>query len=204
MGSHSSNLDRYLAVLRASFSLELAMEGAHNVRLSLLGASAALAFGLALSACSSDAGSSSAVPSSGAQALAMGRSHGHGLVTRLMPGVKPLTGPGCNYSVYSGCFYVTPGDSGPYLTTSGSPSAEFYNNAYIVNNKGGKIDKKFHTHFSPYPGNPTQQYIKYKGEGPKQDGQVKFTDYYCIGSSPSSCTGSTYTLKFGIALTPKS
>jgi len=36
----------------------------------------------------------------------------------------------------------------------------FYNNAYIVNNKGGKIDKKFHTHFSPYPGNPTQQYIK--------------------------------------------
>jgi len=173
------------------------------VRLSLLCASAALAFGLALSACSSDAGSSSAVPSSGGQALATGGSHGHGLVTRLMPGVKPLTGIGCDYSVYSFCFYVTPGNLGPYVTTSAGSGYELYNDAYIVSNKKGKIDKKFHTYFYPDPGNPTSQYINYKGKGPKQDGQVKFTDYYCIGFSPSTCTGSTYTLKLGIALTPK-
>jgi len=172
------------------------------MRLSYLCASAALAAGLALSACSSGAGSSPALPSSGAQALVMG--HDHGLVTRLMPGVKPLT-IGCDYSEYSFCFYVTPGNSGPYVTTSAGSGYELYNAAWIVknSNKKGKIDKKFHTYFYPDPGNPTSQYILYKARGPKQPGQVKFTDYYCIGFSPSSCTGSTYTLKLGIALTPK-
>ena len=59
------------------------------MRLSLLCASAALVFGLALSACSGNAGSSSAVPSSGGQTSAMDR--GRGLATHLMPGVKPMT-----------------------------------------------------------------------------------------------------------------
>jgi len=121
-----------------------------------------------------------------------------------MPGVKPMT-IGCNYSEYSFCFYVTPGDPGPYVTSSAG-SGELYNNAYIVKNKSknGKPDKKFMTYFYPDPGNPTSQYINYKGKAPKQDGPVKFTDYYCIGFSPSACTGNTYTLKLGIALTPKS
>jgi hypothetical protein len=136
----------------------------------------------------------------------MGQSQGRGLVTRLASGVKPLTGIGCNYSEYSFCFYVTPGDPGPYVTTSAGSGYELYNAAYIVknSNKKGKTDRKFHTYFYPDPGNPTSQYINYKGKGPKQPGQVKFTDYYCIGFSPSTCTGKTYTLKLGIALTPKS
>jgi hypothetical protein len=29
---------------------------------------------------------------------------------------------------------------------------------------------------------------------------VKFTDYYCIGFTPSACSGSTYTFKLGIAI----
>lgn len=173
------------------------------MRLSLLCASAALAFGLALSACSGNTGSSSAVPSSGGQASAMDRSHGHGLTTHLMPGVKPMT-IGCDYNVYAFCFYVTPHDPGPYVTTSAGSAYELYNNAYIVKNtsKSGKPDKKFKTYFYPDPGNPTHQYIIYKGKGPKQDGPVKFTDYYCIGFTPSACTGTTYTFKLGIALTP--
>lgn len=144
------------------------------------------------------------MPSSGGQASAMNRSHGHGLVTRLAAGVKPMT-IGCNYGVYSFCFYVTPGNPGPYVTTSAGTGYELYNHAYIVKNKSknGKPDKKFKTYFYPDPGNPTSQYIIYKGKAPKQDGQVKFTDYYCIGFSPSECTGTTYTLKLGIALTPK-
>jgi hypothetical protein len=135
----------------------------------------------------------------------MSRSDGHGLVTRLMPGVKPLTGIACDYSVYAFCFYVTPGNIGPYVTTSAGTGYELYNNAWIVKNKSatGKIDKKFHTYFYPDPGNPTSQYINYKGRAPKQTGPVKYTDYYCIGFSPSACTGSTYTFKLGIALTPK-
>ncbi|MGC1380499.1 MAG: hypothetical protein WA814_05695, partial [Candidatus Baltobacteraceae bacterium] len=170
--------------------------------LSLLCASAALAFGLALSACSSNAGSSSAVPSGG-QASAMDRS-GHGLSTHLMPGVKPMT-IGCDYSVYAFCFYVTPGDPGPYVTTSGASSIQLYNYAWIVKNssKKGKPDKKFKTYFYPDPGNPTSQYITFKGKGPSQDGPVKFTDYYCIGFGPSDCNGGVYTFKLGIALTPK-
>jgi hypothetical protein len=119
-----------------------------------------------------------------------------------MPGVKPMT-IGCDYNVYSFCFYVTPGNAGPYVTTSAGSGYELYNSAYIVKNKSGKTDRKFKTYFYPDPGNPTSQYIIYKGRAPKQDGPVKFTDYYCIGFSPSSCTGSTYTLKLGIALTPK-
>jgi len=174
------------------------------VRLRLLCAGAALAAGLALSACSGNAGSSSAVPSSGGQVVTMDRSHGHGLVTRLMPGVKPMT-IGCNYSVYAFCFYVTPGNPGPYVNTSAGSGYELYNSAWIAKNKSKKAkpDKKFKTYFSPDPGNPTYQYILYKGKAPKQDGPVKYTDYYCIGFSPSACSGNSYTLKLGIALTPK-
>ena len=54
------------------------------------------------------------MPSSGAQT--MGR-NGHGVVTRLMPGVTELT-IGCNYSEYSFCFYVAKGNPGPYVETS--------------------------------------------------------------------------------------
>ena len=171
------------------------------MRLRLLCASAALAFGLALSACSSSTGPSSAVPSAGTQSQ-MGH-NGHGLVTRLMPGVKEMT-IGCDYSEYSFCFYVTPGNPGPYVSTSAGSGEELYNAAYIVKNKKGKIDKKFDTYFYPDPGNPTYQYINYKGKSPKKPGKVKFTDFYCIGFSPSSCGGSTYTLKLGIALSPAS
>jgi len=171
------------------------------VRLSLLCAGAALAFGLALSACSGTAGSSSAVPSSGGQGVTMDRSHGH-MMTRLMPGVKPMV-TGCDYSVYAFCFYVTPGDSGPYVETSAGSAYELYNNAWItkVKSKNGKPDKKFKTYFSPDPGNPTYQYITYKGKV-KKAGPVKFIDYYCIGFSASACAGNAYTFKLGIALTP--
>ncbi len=171
------------------------------MRFSLLCASAALAFGLALSACSSDAGSSSAVPSSGTQGSPMVQSH-HGLVTRLMPGVKPLIS--CDYSEYSFCFYVTPGDAGPYVESSAGSGYELYNEAWITKSKSktGKTDKKFDTYFYPDPGNPTYQYIDYKGKNPKKDTAVKFTDYYCIGFAASSCNGSNYTLKLGIALSP--
>ncbi len=174
------------------------------MRLGYLCVSAALVTGLALSACSGNAGSSSAVPSSGTQAQGMGRSGAHGLVTRPMPGITHLTIPGCNYSVYAFCIYVTPGDPGPYIETSAGSGYELYNNAWIVKNKNkkGKVDKKFQTYFSPDPGNPTYQYINYTGKNPAQPTSVKYTDYYCIGFTPSACTGNTYTFKIGIALNP--
>ena len=173
------------------------------MRLSFLCASVALAASLVLSACSSGAGSSSALPSSGMQSVAAGGSHGHTYKVRLMPGVKPLI-TGCNYSVYAFCFYVTPGDPGPYVETSAGSGYELYNNAYITkkNNKKGKPDKKFDTYFYPDPGNPTYQYILYSGKNPKKPTPVKFTDYYCIGFTPSACSGSTYTFKLGIAIQP--
>jgi hypothetical protein len=168
------------------------------VRLSFLGPSAALAASLALSACGGTS-SSSSVPSSGAQFLTM--SHGHKLVTRLMPGVKPLTGISCNYSEYSFCFYVTPGNSGPYVTTS-DDTAPLYNVGYITKNKTGKIDKKFKDYFYPDPGDPTSQYIDYKGKV-KKTGPVKFTDVYCISFTSSGCAnGSGSILYLGIALSP--
>jgi hypothetical protein len=167
------------------------------VRLSLLGASVALAAGLALSACSGT-NSSSSMPSSGGQVLAM--SHGHKLVTRLMPGVKPMT-IGCDYSVYNFCFYVTPGNDGPYVSTS-DDTAPLYNVASIVKAKNDKVDKKFKTYFYPDPGDPTSQYIDYKGKVKKTQ-PVKYTDIYCIGFSASECAnGSGSILYLGIALTP--
>jgi hypothetical protein len=169
------------------------------VRLSLLGASIALAAGLALSACSGATNSSSALPSLGAQALVM--SNGHQLVTRPMPGVKMLTGPACG-GQYSFCFYVTPGDDGPYVSTSGG-TAPLYNVGYIDKNKTGKIDKKFDDYFYPDPGDPTYQYIDYKGKKPKKDEKVNFTDVYCISFSASGCAnGSGSILYLGIALSP--
>jgi hypothetical protein len=168
------------------------------VRLSLLGASAAIAAGLALSACSSGTGSSLAVPSSGAQALVM--SHGQQLVVRPMPGVKVLTGPSCG-SQYSFCFYVEPGNIGPYVSTSGG-TAPLYNVGYVDKNKTGKLDKKFKTYFYPDPGDPTSQYIDYKGKVKKTE-TVKFTDVYCISFAPSGCAqGSGSILNLGIALEP--
>ncbi len=168
------------------------------MRLRLLCAGAALVGGLALSASSTDA----RLPSSGGKLLVVPRSHGRPMI-RLMPGVKSLV-TGCDYSVYAFCFYVTPGNPGPYIETSAGSSNELYNAAYIVKNKSGKIDKKFSTYFSPDPGNPTYQYIDYTGKDPKKPTAVKYTDYYCIGFSSSACTGSTYTFKLGIALQPAS
>ncbi len=173
------------------------------MRLSVLCAAAALASGVALSACSSGAGSSPAVPSSGSQTVTMGRYHGHEYKIRLMPGVKPAT-IGCDYSVYAFCFYVEKGNPGPYVETSAGTGYELYNNAWITKNKTGAIDKKFHTYFYPDPGNPTYQYINYKGKAAKKAQAVKYTDFYCIGFSPSDCTGTTYTFKLGIALEPGS
>lgn len=168
------------------------------MRFSILCASAVLASSLALSACSSSTGSSS-VPSSSAQGATVVRSDAHGLVTTLMPGVKRDID--CDYSTYVFCIYVIPGDSGPYVTTSAGSGYQLYNNAYIENKKG-KIDKKFKTYFSPDPGNPTSQYITYKGKTPKKPGNVKFVDFYCIGFSPSACDNDAYTFKIGIALSP--
>ena len=121
-----------------------------------------------------------------------------------MPGVKRLTGPSCNSSVYVFCIEVVPGNPGPYVESSTGSGYELYNNAYIVKNKNkkGKVDKKFDTYFYPDPGNPTYQYIDYKGKAPKAAGPVKFTDYYCIGFTPSACPSGTYTFKLGIALEP--
>ena len=163
------------------------------MRLSLLCAGAALAAGLALSASSSDARVSAGRP--------VDQFTARGITIKLMPGVRPNT-LSCNYSVYAFCFYVTPGNPGPYVETS-CGSCQLYNGAWIVSNKSktGKPDKKFSTYFSPDPGNPTYQYINYTGRSPKKPTVVKFTDYYCIGFSPSACTGnSTYAFKLGIAL----
>ena len=136
----------------------------------------------------------------------MGRSHGHTYKVRLMPGVKQMVA-GCNYSEYAFCFYVVPGDPGPYVETSTSPSYELENDGWIVSNSNakGKIDKKFSDYFSPDPGNPTYQYITYTGNTPKKPKAVKFTDYYCIGFAPSTdCNGTygNYTFKLGIAISP--
>jgi hypothetical protein len=129
----------------------------------------------------------------------MTRINGHDLVTRPVPGVKRLSGPSCP-SEYVFCIVVTPGDPGPYVSTQAGSGYELYNTAYIENAKTGKIDKKFSTYFSPDPGNPTSQYITFKGKGPKKPGPVKYSDYYCIGFSPSQCTGSDYTFIIGISL----
>jgi len=176
------------------------------MRLSFLYVSAVLAAGLALSACSSGAGSSSTLPSSGTQAIVKGQSHGHHYEIRLAPGVKPMT-IGCDYSAYSFCFYVQPNNPGPYVESQTSPSYQLENDGWIVANSNakGKIDKKFSDYFSPDPGNPTYQYITYTGRDPKKDKPVKFTDYYCIGFAPSTdCNGNygNYTLKLGIAIEP--
>jgi hypothetical protein len=167
------------------------------VRLSLLGASAAIAAALALSACNNGTGSSAAMPLSGAQVQAT--SHGHKLLTRVMPGVKMLTGPACG-SEYNFCFYVIPGDSGPYVETSDDTSP-LYNVGSIVKSKNDKVDKKFSDYFYPDPGDPTYQYIDYKGKTPKEPGTVKFTDIYCISFTPSGCTKSSGSiLHLGIAI----
>jgi hypothetical protein len=177
------------------------------VRLTVLGAVAALSCGLALSACSSGAGSSSTVPlTGGGQAVSQGRSHGHSYTVRIMPGVKRLVS-GCDYSTYAFCIEIVAGNAGPYVETSTAPSYQLENDGWIVKNssKKGKIDKKFDDYFYPDPGNPTYQYIDYKGKAPKKGGTVKYTDYYCIGFAPSTdCNGNygTYTFKIGVAIEP--
>lgn len=108
---------------------------------------------------------------------------------------------GCDYTEYSFCFYVVAGNPGPYVETSSCSSCELYNSAYITKNKSGKVDKKFDTYFYPYPGDPTYQYILYSKKV-KKTTPVKYTDYYCIGFSPSDCGGTNWTLKLGIALEP--
>jgi hypothetical protein len=166
------------------------------MRVTLLGASAALAAGLALSACSGGTGSSAAVPS-GAQAQTV--IHNDKITVRPMPGVKVLTGPACG-SQYSFCFYVTPGNYGPYVETSGG-TAPLYNVGYIDKAKNGKLDKKFIDYFYPDPGDPTYQYIDFTGKTPKKPGKVKFTDVYCISFTPSGCANGTGAILYlGIAI----
>lgn len=178
------------------------------MRLSLLGVSAALAMGLALSACNSSTvssgstlGSQASVQTGGAQVTIM--HNGHKFLIRPAAGVKVLTAPQCQYSKYSFCFYVEKGNKGPYVTTSDG-SSPLYMAAVINNNKNGKKDKKFKTYFYPDPGDPSSQYIIYKGKNVKADGPVKFTDVYCIGYSQNSCANNTdeSTLYLGIALAP--
>ncbi len=180
------------------------------MRLSLLGVSAALAVGLALSACNSSSPGSSAGSSANSSATVSGGSqvvfmhNGHRFIVRPAAGVKMLASPQCDYSKYSFCFYVYPHDSGPYVTTS-DDTTPLYNVGSIVKAKNNKVDKKFKTYFSPDPGDPTSQYITYKGKGPKAPGAVKYTDIYCIGYSQDACANGTdeSTLYFGIALAPK-
>lgn len=170
------------------------------MRLSLLGATAALGAALALSACSTSSSPSSAsLPSSpGGQVVTL--SNGHKLLVRVAPGVKMLSGPQCG-SQYSFCFYVAPGNIGPYVETSDGTSP-LYNSATIVKSKNGKVAKKFSNYFYPDPGDPTYQYIKYKGKVKKTQ-PVKYTDVYCIGFSQYACSnGSGATLYLGIALEP--
>jgi hypothetical protein len=174
------------------------------MRLSLLGVSVALAVGLALSACNSNPGSSAGpsagMPSAGGQVIVM--HNGHKLVIRPAAGVRVLSGPACG-SEWSFCFYVYKGDSGPYVSTS-DDTEPLYNAASIVKAKTDKVDKKFKTYFYPDPGDPTSQYITYKGKAPKTAGTVKFTDIYCIGFNASECAnGSGSILYLGIALGPK-
>jgi hypothetical protein len=124
--------------------------------------------------------------------------HGHKLLIRMMPGVKPAIS--CDYSKYSFCFYVTKGNSGPYVETSDGTSP-LYNVGEIVKAKNNKLDKKFKDYFYPDPGDPTYQYIDYKGKAPKSPGSVKFTDIYCIGFSQYACqNGSGSILYLGIAI----
>lgn len=176
------------------------------MRLSLLGAGAALVAGLALSACSGATGSSPAVSTSalsslGSQAVVIHQG-GHELTVRPAPGVKILSGPACG-SQYSFCFYVTPGNDGPYVETSGG-TAPLYNVGQINhNNRKMKIAKKFDDYFYPDPGDPTYQYIDYTGKTPKKVQPVKYTDVYCISFSASGCAnGSGSILYLGIALQP--
>lgn len=172
------------------------------MRLSLLAASAVIAASLALSACNS----SSTTPStasgnvSSPGAIYLTGHNGHPLQIRLAPGVKRFS-IGCDYSKYSFCFYVQPGNPGPYVSTSDG-SSPLYNAATITKNKHGKLAKKFSTYFYPDPGDPTSQYITYKGKVKKTQ-PVKYTDNYCIGFSPSECAnGSGSMLYLGIALEP--
>lgn len=170
------------------------------MRFTLLAASAAIAASLALSACnsSSTAPAGNAITSSGTHMTAH---NGHPMWIRPAHGVKILSGPACDYSKYSFCFYVEPGNSGPYVTTSDG-SSPLYNAATITKAKSGKADKKFTTYFYPDPGDPTSQYITYKGKVKKAQ-PVKFTDNYCIGYTPSDCAnGSGSMLYLGIALEP--
>jgi hypothetical protein len=128
--------------------------------------------------------------------------NGHRFLIRPAAGVKILASPACG-SKWSFCFYVYKGDSGPYVTTS-DDTTPLYNVASIVKVKNNKVDKKFKTYFLPDPGDPTSQYIKYKGKAPKSAGTVKFTDIYCIGYTASDCAnGSGSILYLGIALAPQ-
>lgn len=179
-----------------------------TMRLRLLTASAAVVIGLALTACNGVSGSPAGSPASASAAMSGGAQvvithNGHKYVVRPAAGVKILASPQCAYSKYSFCFYVYPGDTGPYLTTSDG-TTPLYNVASIVKAKNNKVSKKFKTWFSPDPGDPTSQYIKYKGKAPKTAQPVKYTDVYCIGYSQDACANNTddAVLYFGIAVAP--
>ena len=169
------------------------------MRFTLLAASTAIVACLALSACNSSATapSGNAVSSAGVH---MNAHNGHPLWIRPAPGVKKFT-IGCDYSKYSFCFYVEPGNTGPYVTTSDG-SSPLYNSATITKSKSGKNDKKFTNYFYPDPGDPTSQYITYSGKVKKIQ-PVKYTYNYCIGFSPSDCANGTGSVLYlGIALQP--
>lgn len=170
------------------------------MRLSLLVASAAIAASLALAACNNSSTAPPANAVSSSSDVHMTAHNGHPLWIRVARGVKKFT-IGCDYSEYNFCFYVEPGNSGPYVETSDG-SSPLYNAATITKNKTGKVDKKFSTYFYPDPGDPTSQYITFKGKVKKVQ-PVKYTDNYCIGFSPSECAnGSGSMLHLGIALEP--
>lgn len=116
-----------------------------------------------------------------------------------MPGTKLLPAVECP-GQYVFCIEVEPGNPGPYLETSGG-TAQLYMNAYIETLKG-KLDKKASTYFDPNPGDPVYQYITFNVPVPKKEGKVKYSDYYCIGFSPSACDNGAYTFIIGIALGP--
>lgn len=126
---------------------------------------------------------------------------GHKYTIHVMPGVKMFSSPQCG-SQYNFCFYVMKGNSGPYVETADGTSP-LYNVGTIVKAKNGKKDKRFKSYFYPDPGDPTYQYINYKGKAVKQPTSVKWDDVYCISFTPSGCTnGSGAVLNLGIALSP--
>jgi hypothetical protein len=149
-----------------------------------------------LSACSGGS-SSSTLPSAGAQQVAMG--HGGGLLKPVAMASRDAKNP-CPSSKYIFCIDISASSSGPYLCFSSSGSCGqseespgYYAYGYIDTPKG-KASKKVSEDWSPFPGNPTFQYLLLKKAPKKASKKVKYVDYVYACASPSGSCGSTYAI----------